>query len=40
MLAVGGLLIIRISSLIASFPVLFTGIAMAVSLVKSLRPSR
>jgi BCCT family betaine/carnitine transporter len=40
MLAVGGLQIIRISSLIASFPVLFMGVAMAVSLVKSLRLSR
>jgi BCCT family betaine/carnitine transporter len=38
-LAVGGLQIIRISSLIASFPVLFIGIAMVVSLVKSLRQS-
>jgi BCCT family betaine/carnitine transporter len=40
MLAVGGLQIIRISSLIASFPVLFMGVAMAVSLVKSLRLSK
>jgi BCCT family betaine/carnitine transporter len=37
MLMVGGLQVIRISSLIASFPVLFVGVAMAVSLVKSLR---
>ncbi len=40
LLVVGGLQVIRISSLIASFPVLFMGIAMAVSLVKSLRRSR
>jgi BCCT family betaine/carnitine transporter len=37
MIVVGGLQIIRISSLIASFPVLFIGVAMAISLVKSLR---
>jgi BCCT family betaine/carnitine transporter len=40
LLWVGGLQIIRISALIASFPVLFMGIAMAVSLVKSLRSSK
>ena len=40
LLVVGGLQVIRISSLIASFPVLFMGFAMAVSLVKSLRQSR
>jgi BCCT family betaine/carnitine transporter len=39
LLLVGGLQIIRISSLIVSFPVLLMGIAMAVSLVKSLRQS-
>ncbi len=39
LLLVGGLQVIRISSLIASFPVLFLGVAMSVSLVKSLRQS-
>ncbi len=37
MMFVGGLQVIRLGVLIASFPVLFIGIAMAISLVRSLR---
>ncbi len=37
MLFVGGLQIIRLASLLASFPILFAGVAMAVSLTRSLR---
>ena len=37
MLFVGGLQIIRLASLLASLPILFAGVAMAVSLTKSLR---
>ena len=37
MLFVGGLQIIRLAALLASFPILFAGVAMAVSLTKSLR---
>ena len=37
MLFVGGLQIIRLASLLASFPILFVAVAMAVSLTRSLR---
>ena len=39
MMLVGGLQVIRLGVLIGSFPVLFIGIGMAISLVKSLNQS-